>query len=526
MTERDSPEPRPTRPGSGDTRLEAIERLRRQLDAIEAKGRTASSGAFDTAPYGGAAYARPESARPGRGGAGAARTGRRRTEAAEPDDWDANPTGPQRRSTRGEGEAAAGDRSTVRGVRRRRGETGSSDSRGAVPRDGGPIDEDEQYSSSGERRSSWGRRREEAPPAPSDLDESFIDVGEDIHTDADEHFEAVLADRRLRSNSLRKRQGPDSGQLAEQDAEHPDHDDAVRQARRSETYAGSEETDEVASDEVVGRRGNSRGLAAAEPDAAPTRSGRGVSGVEVGASSGWRGRRGGVVGAELDDAVTHSGGEDSGLGASDTSHRGRGGGRLFGDSGDASERRERGKGRGRRRSGDGSDPADKGLPGGGTEAQAKDVCLRLLGDRARSRAELADRLAAKGFSPEVANRALDRLAEVGLIDDAAFAEQWVHSRHTFSGKGKRALAQELRRKGVAQEDAEPALESITAEDETDRAAELVRRKLRTLPRDLDREKTIRRLVGMLARRGYNQSTAFTVVKAELADRDLHEPDSL
>ncbi|UFT00365.1 recombination regulator RecX [Nocardia huaxiensis] len=156
------------------------------------------------------------------------------------------------------------------------------------------------------------------------------------------------------------------------------------------------------------------------------------------------------------------------------------------------------------------------MPGGGTEQQAKEVCLRLLTDRARSRAELADKLAAKGYSPEIANRALDRLTEVGLIDDAAFAEQWVHSRHTFSGKGKKALAQELRRKGVAQEDAENALSAITADDEYERATELVRRKLRTVPRDLDREKTIRRLVGMLARRGYNPSTAYTVVKAELA----------
>ncbi|NNH74892.1 recombination regulator RecX [Nocardia uniformis] len=200
----------------------------------------------------------------------------------------------------------------------------------------------------------------------------------------------------------------------------------------------------------------------------------------------------------------------------------------FGESSGGSERRGRGRGRGRRRSGEGAEDSDGGLPGGGTEAQAKDVCLRLLGDRARSRAELADRLAARGFSVEIANRALDRLTEVGLIDDAAFAEQWVHQRHTFSGKGKRALIQELRRKGVADEDAEPALAAITDDDEYERAAELVRRKLRTLPRDLDREKILRRLVGMLARRGYNQSTAFTVVKAELADRadmDLTEPDS-
>lgn len=163
-----------------------------------------------------------------------------------------------------------------------------------------------------------------------------------------------------------------------------------------------------------------------------------------------------------------------------------------------------------------SDAAQSAAPKAGTEAQAKDICLRLLTDRARSRAELADKLAAKGFAPEVAERALNRLAEVGLIDDAAFAEQWVHSRHTFSGKGKKVLAQELRRKGVSDADAGPALAAITPADESARAAELVRRKLTTLPPDLPADKTINRLVSMLARRGYNQSMAYAVVKDELA----------
>ncbi|MGW4774010.1 recombination regulator RecX [Nocardia sp. NPDC004278] len=160
---------------------------------------------------------------------------------------------------------------------------------------------------------------------------------------------------------------------------------------------------------------------------------------------------------------------------------------------------------------------------GGTVEQAKEACLRLLAVRARSRAELAQRLAAKGFTPDITERALDRFTEVGLIDDAAFAEQWVHSRHTFSGKGKQALAQELRRKGISQSDAAPALAAITADDEEERAAELVRRKLRTVPPNLDRDKTIRRLVGMLARRGYHQSTAFTVVKAELTQAPIDTP---
>lgn len=158
------------------------------------------------------------------------------------------------------------------------------------------------------------------------------------------------------------------------------------------------------------------------------------------------------------------------------------------------------------------------------EAQAKDLCLRLLTDRARSRAELGTKLTDKGYDADVIATVLDRLAEVGLVDDTAFAEQWVHSRHTYSGRGKRALATELRRKGIDDTTSREALSAISADDERDRAAELVRKKLaRTTPADVtdrdERDRVTRRLVGMLARRGYPASTAFAVVRAELADLD-------
>ena len=76
------------------------------------------------------------------------------------------------------------------------------------------------------------------------------------------------------------------------------------------------------------------------------------------------------------------------------------------------------------------------------------MCLRLLTARARTRAELAGQLAKRGYPDDVSARVLDRLADVGLIDDADFAEQWVHSRRANAGKGKRALAAELHTKGV------------------------------------------------------------------------------
>ena len=106
-----------------------------------------------------------------------------------------------------------------------------------------------------------------------------------------------------------------------------------------------------------------------------------------------------------------------------------------------------------------------------------------------------------------------------MIDDADFANQWVHSRHTYSGKGKRALAVELRLKGIDQDTASEALSQIDPEDERERAAELVRRKLKNKPVD-DRDKVTRRLVSMLARKGYSAGMSYEVVKAEMAAAEL------
>lgn len=153
------------------------------------------------------------------------------------------------------------------------------------------------------------------------------------------------------------------------------------------------------------------------------------------------------------------------------------------------------------------------------EEQAHAYCLRLLTARARSRAELAGKLTQRGYTEPVAQRVLDRLAKVGLVDDEDFAEQWVRSRHLYAGKGKRALAAELRRKGVDNEVITSTLSDIDAGAERDRAEQLVRDRLRR--EKLDDEpgselKVKRRLVGMLARRGYNQSMALDVVTVELA----------
>ena len=158
-----------------------------------------------------------------------------------------------------------------------------------------------------------------------------------------------------------------------------------------------------------------------------------------------------------------------------------------------------------------SDPAE---PDADPESVARRILLDQLAGRARSRRELADKLAQRQVPEELADRLLDRFEEVGLIDDAAFARSWVAGRHAAKGLAPRALSHELRRKGVDDEVARDAVAQVGVEEQQATARALVRKKLRSLTRVDDATRT-RRLVGMLARKGYPPGLAFTVVRAEL-----------
>lgn len=161
------------------------------------------------------------------------------------------------------------------------------------------------------------------------------------------------------------------------------------------------------------------------------------------------------------------------------------------------------------------DPA-RHSPPADPESVARTILLDQLTGRARSRHELADKLKAKDVPDEVAAQLLDRFEEVGLVDDAAFARTWVSQRQSGKGLAKRALAQELRRKGVDDETVRDALDELDPEAEEEAARLLVRKKLRSLGR-VDDQTAARRLVGMLARKGYGSGLAFSVVKSEMAE---------
>ncbi|WP_371655071.1 MULTISPECIES: recombination regulator RecX [unclassified Streptomyces] len=158
--------------------------------------------------------------------------------------------------------------------------------------------------------------------------------------------------------------------------------------------------------------------------------------------------------------------------------------------------------------------------------RARAICLRLLTGTPRTRKQLADALKKREIPDEVADEVLSRFEEVGLINDAAFAGAWVESRHHGRGLARRALARELRTKGVDSAVVDEAVGQLDPGQEEETARELVARKLRST-RGLDRDRRIRRLAGMLARKGYPEGMALRVVRqaleaeGETAD-DLYE----
>ncbi|MFE9613425.1 recombination regulator RecX [Streptomyces sp. NPDC006012] len=208
----------------------------------------------------------------------------------------------------------------------------------------------------------------------------------------------------------------------------------------------------------------------------------------------------------------HGGGDqdDGGHG-----HGPRGGGRR---GGGARGRRRRGFGEpsGEDAESSSSSRAERGEAPRDPAEQARAICLRLLTGTPRTRRQLADALRKREIPEEVAEEVLSRFEEVGLIDDSAFADAWVESRHHGRGLARRALARELRTKGVDPALIDEAVAQVDAEREEATARDLVARKL-PATRGLDRDKRIRRLAGMLARKGYPEGMALRVVRQALEE---------
>lgn len=154
---------------------------------------------------------------------------------------------------------------------------------------------------------------------------------------------------------------------------------------------------------------------------------------------------------------------------------------------------------------------------------AREIVLRRLDRSAAPRAALADLLESKEISPGIAQEVLDRLEHAGLIDDEAYAARLARTRFAEKGAARRAIAEELRRKGLGERQIAAALEQISAEDEQEVALELARKKL-SATRGLAPEVRRRRTQALLGRKGYSRSTALRAIEEALAQEENTQQD--
>ena len=145
---------------------------------------------------------------------------------------------------------------------------------------------------------------------------------------------------------------------------------------------------------------------------------------------------------------------------------------------------------------------------------ARGIALRRLTAAPRTTHELRADLIARGVAADIADEVVERFTEVGLLDDAAYARMWVGSRTRTRGSARSVLRQELRRKGVPDDAIAGALADVDDEQERARGRALIESRLAATAR-LEPEARLRRLTGVLVRRGYAPGTAFALVREVL-----------
>ena len=149
---------------------------------------------------------------------------------------------------------------------------------------------------------------------------------------------------------------------------------------------------------------------------------------------------------------------------------------------------------------------------------ARNTALRQLSHSPKTRQQLQQALTKKGVSAEHVSEVLDRLTEVGLIDDLAYAHLFVRSRCASKKISRFSLMRELRAKGVADDLAEIAIGEISDDDEYELARQAAEKKLRSM-RGLSEKIVVQRIFGMLARKGYSSAVAVKVLGSLKLDSD-------
>jgi regulatory protein len=158
------------------------------------------------------------------------------------------------------------------------------------------------------------------------------------------------------------------------------------------------------------------------------------------------------------------------------------------------------------------------------ESAVRERCLTLLSHQPRTRAELERSLSRAGAPDDVVAAVLDRLTQVGLVDDTAYAEAYVRTGVGVRRRGTRSLRAELRGRGVAPEVIDLAAAQVDDQDERVTALALASRRAPGLAR-LAPEVRRRRLMGLLLRRGFSVALVIDVVAQVLSDMARADADS-
>jgi len=159
----------------------------------------------------------------------------------------------------------------------------------------------------------------------------------------------------------------------------------------------------------------------------------------------------------------------------------------------------------------------KTLPEANPLNVANNIALNQLSLSPKTRQQLEQALAKKGTPEDIAKTVLNRLTELGYVDDLAYAQMFIRSKTKTKHLAKRAIAYELTKRGVHKDLIEEALLDITIEDEWVMARELVAKKMRSM-RDLGHDVITRRLMGTLARKGYSGAIAGPVIREALENQ--------
>lgn len=147
--------------------------------------------------------------------------------------------------------------------------------------------------------------------------------------------------------------------------------------------------------------------------------------------------------------------------------------------------------------------------------RATNAALNLLTHRGRSEQELRQRLRQKGYTQSAIDETVTRIIDWGYLDDEQFASAWVEQRSNARPRSRRALAYELRQKGVDREIITEAIEGASIDEAAD-ALRLAAQKWRR-DRDQPLEKRRQRTASYLARRGYSWQIAKQAIDALIAE---------